>query len=146
VLAPPPLVFLIPLVVGLLLHRIRARPILPPPLARLVGWPLLLGGIVLNVWMVRTMRQSQTPIDPRKSVRRLVTTGPFTLTRNPSYTAFALAYVGIAFLRNTRWPFVFLPAVISIMERGVIEREEAYLERRFGPEYQRYRARVRRWL
>jgi protein-S-isoprenylcysteine O-methyltransferase Ste14 len=32
------------------------------------------------------------------------------------------------------------------MQRGVIAREEAYLRRRFGREYEDYAARVRRWL
>ena len=30
--------------------------------------------------------------------------------------------------------------------RWVIEPEETYLTRRFGPEYQQYRSRVRRWI
>jgi len=36
--------------------------------------------------------------------------------------------------------------VLLVMQRGVITREEAYLRRRFGREYEEYGARVRRWL
>ena len=92
------------------------------------------------------MWRARTPIDPRKSVARLVTHGPFRFTRNPSYLSFAVYYVGIASLVNTRWPLFLLPLVLLVVQRGVIEREEQYLERKFGQEYLRYKARVRRWI
>lgn len=146
VIAPPPAVYLGPLLIGLLIQKRRPAALLPNGLDRVVGWPLVVGGIALNAWLVRTMRRAHTPIDPRKPVTRLVTEGPFRLSRNPSYTSFTMMYVGIASLVNTRWPILFLPAVLGTMRRGVIEREERYLERTFGDEYRRYKARVRRWV
>jgi protein-S-isoprenylcysteine O-methyltransferase Ste14 len=44
------------------------------------------------------------------------------------------------------WPLILLPAVTVIMQKAVIDREESYLERRFGTEYLNYKDRVRRWL
>lgn len=146
VAAPPPLIFAGPLVLGLLLHRVRPLRALPPPLARLIGRPLLVVGIAANAWFIITMRRADTPIDPRQPVRRIVTTGPLRFSRNPSYTSMALIYSGIAAVSNTLWPFLLLPAVLAAMQRGVIEREERYLERTFGQEYTSYKARVRRWL
>lgn len=146
VVAPPPLIFLGPLVLGLLVQRARPVPVLPRPLPLLFGWPLLAGGVALNLWFILTMRRAHTPIDPRQPVSRLVTAGPFQLSRNPSYTSFALIYVGVASLRHAFWPLLLLPAAVLVMQRGVIEREERYLARRFGAEYEQYKARVRRWL
>ena len=47
---------------------------------------------------------------------------------------------------NSLWPLFLLPAVIFGLQRGVIEREERYLERKFADEYRAYCARVRRWF
>ena len=89
---------------------------------------------------------AHTPLDPRKPVRRVITWGPFRFSRNPGYTSLVMTYAGIASVVNTLWPLLFLPAVLAVIRRGVIEREERYLERAFGAEYGQYKARVRRWI
>jgi len=38
-----------------------------------------------------------------------------------------------------------LAPLLIVMERGVIEREERYLEKKFGDAYLAYKSRVRRW-
>jgi protein-S-isoprenylcysteine O-methyltransferase Ste14 len=57
-----------------------------------------------------------------------------------------MMYAGIAALRNALWAIVLLPVALLVIQRGVIEREERYLERKFGEEYLSYKARVRRWI
>jgi protein-S-isoprenylcysteine O-methyltransferase Ste14 len=76
----------------------------------------------------------------------MVVEGPYRVTRNPIYLAFTLLYAGITVLVNALWAALLLPFVLAIMRRGVIDREERYLERRFGDDYLRYKARVRRWI
>ena len=39
-----------------------------------------------------------------------------------------------------------LPLVLVVIDRGVIAREERYLERKFGSEYLDYKRSVRRWI
>jgi protein-S-isoprenylcysteine O-methyltransferase Ste14 len=55
-------------------------------------------------------------------------------------------YTGIASLANALWAILLLPVALLVIQRGVIEREERYLERKFGEEYLRYKAQVRRWI
>jgi protein-S-isoprenylcysteine O-methyltransferase Ste14 len=62
------------------------------------------------------------------------------------YVGFTLMYVGISALANALLPILLLPAVQQLMRRGIIEREERYLERKFGDEYLRYKERVQRWI
>ncbi len=54
--------------------------------------------------------------------------------------------MGIALVVNTLWPIIFLPVGIPLLHYGVIAREESYMERVFGDEYPKYKARVRRWI
>jgi protein-S-isoprenylcysteine O-methyltransferase Ste14 len=76
----------------------------------------------------------------------MVTEGPFRYTRNPAYLSMAMIYAGISSLANALWAILLLPATLLVVQRGVIEREERYLERKFGEEYLRYKERVHRWL
>jgi protein-S-isoprenylcysteine O-methyltransferase Ste14 len=92
------------------------------------------------------MTRARTPIDVHQAPTALVETGPFARTRNPGYLSLALDYSGIALLAGGRWPLLFLPGVLVVVDRGVIRREEVYLERRFGAAYRAYLYRVRRWL
>jgi protein-S-isoprenylcysteine O-methyltransferase Ste14 len=62
------------------------------------------------------------------------------------YMALTLTYLGFAVLSQSAWALLLLPVVLIVMTRRVIRREELYLERRFGAEYIRYKAQVRRWI
>jgi protein-S-isoprenylcysteine O-methyltransferase Ste14 len=143
---PPPLIYLVPLVAGLVLDRRLHLPFLPRGVARGLGWSLLGGGVTLNAWFLKTIRKADVPIRTDKPVPRLTTEGPFRYSRNPSYLALALIYAGIASLRNSLWAMLLLPPVVMVMQREVIGREERYLERAFGEEYLAYKVQVRRWV
>ena len=146
VIAPPPLIYVVFLAFGLLLNRKFPIAPLPRSMTRGLGWPLVGGGVLLLGWFEWTMRHAGTPANPYKPVSRIVTEGPFRYTRNPAYLSMTMIYAGVAALVNALWAFLFLPAALLVMRRGVIEHEERYLERTFGEEYLKYKARVRRWV
>jgi protein-S-isoprenylcysteine O-methyltransferase Ste14 len=143
---PPPLIYMVPLVLGLMLDRIRQVSLLPRGVARGLGWSLMGGGVVLNAWFLKAIRKTNVPLRTDKPVPRLITEGPFRYSRNPSYLALAMIYAGIASLRSSLWAMLLLPAVVMAMHREVIGREERYLERTFGEEYLIYKEKVRRWV
>ena len=143
---PPPLIYVLPLVLGLLLDRRSHIPFLPRRAGRFLGWPLVGGGVLLTRWFRQTMREAEAPIRTDKPVPRLTTEGPFHYSRNPAYLALAMIYAGIASLRNSLWAILPLPLVVYVIQRKVIGREERYLDRTFGEEYLAYKRRVRRWM
>ena len=143
---PPPLIYVVPLVLGLLLDRRARLPFLAHRAARGLGWPLLGSGVMLSRWFLKTMRDAEAPVRTDRPVPRLTTEGPFRYSRNPGYLALAMIYAGIAIVRNSLWAIFLLPLVVYVTQREVIGREERYLERTFGEEYLAYKARVRRWV
>jgi protein-S-isoprenylcysteine O-methyltransferase Ste14 len=106
----------------------------------------LAGGVALMAWFLRTMRKADTPVDVRQPTRHLAVEGPFKYTRNPAYVAFTATYLGICLITRARWSLLLLPAVLAVVDRGVIEREESHLRERFGEDYEEYRRQVRRWI
>jgi protein-S-isoprenylcysteine O-methyltransferase Ste14 len=93
-----------------------------------------------------TSHGARTPVPTNEPTRVLVTTGVHGWTRNPIYLGMFLVYGGIgAAVRNPSILILTLPLAIAI-RYGVVAREEAYLERRFGDTYRDYKARVRRWV
>ena len=85
-------------------------------------------------------------MDPVRPTAAIVTSGPFRFSRNPLYLALTLVYCGLSLAVNSWWGGVVLAPLLVVMHRGVVLREERYLERKFGETYRRYRSQVRRYL
>lgn len=83
---------------------------------------------------------------PARRPPALVTAGPYRFTRNPIYIGFVLVYFGLSIVLTSVWILLLLFPVLLILQRGVVQREEAYLERKFGDAYRAYAERVPRWL
>jgi len=146
VIAPPPLIYAGALAAGLLANRFYRVPFLPRGISRALGWPSVAAGLAIGLLGFREMKRAQTNVDPYKPTTAIVSAGPYRYTRNPLYVGMTLMYAGISARANALPAVLLLPAVLAVMRRSVIEREERYLERKFGDEYLRYKARVRRWI
>jgi len=149
VIARPPALFLAALLLGLASDHLLPFPVAVPE-ADLVHWTiagcLIPIGLALAATGIRNFFRAATPIPTNKPSRALVTTGIHGWTRNPIYLGMFLVYAGIGLAARSPWTLILtLPLAITI-RYGVVAREEAYLERRFGDAYRDYKARVRRWL
>jgi protein-S-isoprenylcysteine O-methyltransferase Ste14 len=146
VFIPPPLYYAAGLVAGAALDRLVGLPIGGRPGTVVAGAALAVAGVALAAAGVIGVIRHRTTIVPHHRVASLVTTGAFRLSRNPMYTALAIAYLGVALLIGSWWPVALWPLVLLAVYLLVIRPEERYLEQRFGSAYADYRARVRRWL
>jgi protein-S-isoprenylcysteine O-methyltransferase Ste14 len=146
VIAPPPLIYAAGLAVGFGLEALLPSTSISPAVRIPLGCALLVAGGTLAATFFGAFRRAGTAVDPREPTTALVTTGPYRLTRNPAYLGLALTYTGIAVVSSSLWVLLPLVPVLVAIDRGVIRREERYLERKFGDAYRRYKARTRRWI
>ena len=146
VVAPPPLIFGIPLAVAL--YEQTSHPLQIAPRLVAIALGIVMFGVALPIFISAVMqfRKANTAVKPYQPTTAIVDTWPYSFSRNPIYLSMALIYVGVSCLFNSWWPIFLLPLVLLVIQRGVIEREEMYLTRKFGDVYIAYRQRVRRWL
>ncbi len=145
----PPVLFGAGLAAGFLLKWLVPVHLVPPSLERPVsfaGWVFALLGLAFGGWAFGTFLKARTTPHPNHPVSALVTWGPYRISRNPMYAGVSAGVVGIALVANTPWLLATLPLVWLALSRLVIDREEAYLERRFGEDYRAFKARTRRWF
>jgi protein-S-isoprenylcysteine O-methyltransferase Ste14 len=149
VVVKPPILFAGAVLVGCLLSWIvPLGPGLGSANARAlaVGGSLALVGFALMALSVREFRRAGTSVIPGEPSTVLLESGPYRFTRNPIYIGFVIFYFGLAVMLTSAWMLLLLIPVLIILQRGVVEREEAYLQAKFGEAYRKYQARVRRWL
>jgi protein-S-isoprenylcysteine O-methyltransferase Ste14 len=147
VIVRPPIAWALAVLAGLALNWLMPLPFLPAVVS--AGW---LGSIVfvlavaLAGWAITTMTRAGSNVPTNLPSTTIVETGPYRFTRNPIYLGMVLGLIGLAIAFNSLWLLMTLVPFALVIHYGVITREEAYLERKFGDVYRRYRARVRRWL
>ncbi len=142
-------VFGIPLLISILLGLIWPLPIA----SSIWRWILIVIGLVLvflGVGVIiaarREFSRHDQPTDPGKPTTRIVSSGVFSISRNPLYLGVVILILGLSLILNSWWVFVLLVIEIFLCHIILIFPEERYLARTFGEEYLAYKRAVRRWL
>jgi protein-S-isoprenylcysteine O-methyltransferase Ste14 len=117
-----------------------------PDVLRLVGFGLVVVGFLFGVAAFMAFRKARTTLDPHGKVSVIVSNGIYRFTRNPIYLGFLLMLIGLPLNSGSYWGVVLAPVFLLSMNSLVIEKEEAYLEKKFKDVYTSYKSRVRRWL
>jgi len=125
--------------IALVMSVLRPRRI-PWRLSRRVGWPLVISGLTIAAWATHSAGQTDLA-----SPNRVVTDGPYAMSRHPMYVAWTTIYVGVACVTRRAWLLLLTPLLVVLIRRE-IEREEERLTELLGPAYTAYRTRVRRYL
>lgn len=149
VIAPPPLIALATLVLGVAADWLWPTKVL----ASVLNWParigfgvaLLLGGAALAVAGEHAFKQVGTNVRPWRPALALATGGIYGYLRNPMYVGLILMLAGLAVLFASDWLVILLLPTALLLHFGVVRREERYLEAKFGEDYRRYKARVPRY-
>ena len=142
----PPTYLLVALVLMALLHFLLPIARFVPTPWNLVGILPLAGGIALNLLADRAFHQVETTVKPFETSRTLLTDGVFRITRNPMYLGYVLILLGVGLLLRSATPFLVVPVFVFLMARVFIGAEERMLRETFGPAWEAYTRRVRRWI
>ncbi len=106
---------------------------------------ILVSGLIISI-VLRCFRRAGTTFDVRQPASVLITEGPYRFSRNPAYVSLTLLYLGIGIFLNYGWILILVAPVFLVMNLWVVRREERHLEAKFGEEFLRYKAAVRRWI
>lgn len=112
-----------------------------------VGMTVFFLGGILPIWAFRTFRFEGTEIDPLSETNhKLITHGPYCLTRNPMYLGLVVVALGMAIWVGA-WPMLAAPVAAFVTANFAhIPFEEAKMRRQFGEAFDAYAGRVRRWV
>ena len=147
VLIWPPLLFALCAGIGIASHFIHAMPVASGTLyIRWLGGILALSSAALAIWAARVMKKAGTNVRPDLPTLAIVRRGPYRFSRNPMYVSLCLLQLAISLLLNDWIPLLLVSVLLAVLHFGVVLREEAYLERKFGSEYLEFKKSARRWI
>lgn len=115
-------------------------------LGRSLGQGLVVLGAVVMALAALQMVLSRTTVIPRRNPSALVTGGLFAWSRNPIYLADAVILTGAILWLDAVLALPLVGSFVWLIQTRFIRDEEARLTEAFGPEFDLWAARVRRWV
>jgi protein-S-isoprenylcysteine O-methyltransferase Ste14 len=147
VIVRPPIAWALAVLAGLALQWLMPLRFMPAAVsAPLLGGAVVVVAVALFAWAIATISRAGSQVPTNRPTTTIVDAGPYRFTRNPIYLGMFLGIAGLAIAFDSLWLLLALVLFALIIRYGVVAREEAYLERKFGDVYRGYRSRVRRWL
>jgi protein-S-isoprenylcysteine O-methyltransferase Ste14 len=145
---PPPIVVVTVAVIMIGWAAIAGGLHLPPASLAIIAIIVLAAGLGVAASGIREFRRAKTTINPTapQQASTIVSTGVFGMTRNPMYLGMTTVLTGLALLLASPWALAGPLAFALYIQRFQIQPEERALSAKFGPAYEQYKARVRRWL
>jgi protein-S-isoprenylcysteine O-methyltransferase Ste14 len=144
---PPPLVFLIAIVVGYLLQRLTV------PLGvgsstsmRTFGVAVAVAGVAVGGSAIALFRRTGQDPTPWKPSPSMIGQGAYRFSRNPMYIGMTLVQLGVGIVMNNLWIVLLALIALGVVHFIAVLPEERYLSGRFGVEYDKYRSRDRRYF
>lgn len=101
-------------------------------IVRIAGCILLTIAVALIASAAKIMFGAGTTPNPTRPSTVIVRNGPYRFTRNPMYLAWELICIGVGLVANALWPIVMAVPAAILTRWLVIDKEEHYLEQKFG--------------
>ncbi|MGL4490732.1 MAG: methyltransferase family protein [Rhizobiaceae bacterium] len=111
-----------------------------------IGVMLIVVALFIDFKAMSLMHAKKTTIMPNKGADHLVTTGAFSISRNPIYLANTMLTIGAGVCFGIIWFIPLALAAAFLTQKLAIEREEKHLASKFGKPWRDYTHKVRRWI
>ena len=113
---------------------------------RIIGCAITAVGVLTFIMSVAQMKDNWRAGVQREDKTNLVTTGIYSISRNPAFLGFDLMYIGILFT-FFNWYLCFATSfVLVFFHLQIVNVEEEFLIEAFGEEYVQYKKKVCRYL
>jgi len=143
---PPPLVFLVALLIGLWWDSPWLSGGSVAAVPTMIGAIIALSGAGLIVVAALGHRRAGTNLEPWHPTTAIIDTSVYGFSRNPIYLGMAVVQFGIAISAGSLGALIMIVPAVLFIQFYVIAREERYLEAKFGAAYTDYKNRVRPWF
>lgn len=111
------------------------------PLRFIIGIPLVLIGVLLLIWGIRTLGINNTS----GSAAGFVKNGPYRFTRNPQYLGDMMLFVGLCLCTNSLYLWITHTLLILVFLATPLAEEE-WLKKEYGEVYEIYFGNTSRFL
>lgn len=143
---PPPFLLLVAIAISYLVSSMFPGLKFNDASFNILGLALVPAGIVLILWAGNTLRRHKTSLHHRDKPSKLVSTGPYSWSRNPMYLGLLLISIGTALLFANVLAFVGPVIFFAFTSLLIIPFEEDMLTKVFGKSYRSYTKHIRRWV
>ena len=113
---------------------------------RIVGIILTVAGVLAFILSVVQMKDNWRAGVQREEKTNLVTTGIYSVSRNPAFLGFDLMYIGILLSFFNWYLCVVTVFALVLFHLQIINVEEEFLAEAFGEEYLQYKRSVCRYF
>ena len=143
---PPPIIALLCIVINYL-STYLINPIKLPNI-EIIGGLILFLGVATAVLAIILFKKEKTTVNPMKpeETTTLITTGIFSITRNPMYLGLFFVICSTVLLFGSWFGIIILIFFVWYITKFQIIPEEEAMEKLFGVKYDEYRQKVRRWI
>jgi protein-S-isoprenylcysteine O-methyltransferase Ste14 len=119
--------------------------LLPLDFSFILGFLLMFSGVILFAWVRWTMAGSWRVGIDTGTTSKLITSGPFRFSRNPTYISLYIMHIGSYFISQDLL-FLFLLGIYLVANHLLILEEERKLDRIYGEPYRAFKQRTGRYL
>lgn len=142
----PPLLLLFAIALSYLVSRMFPGLTFNDASFNILGLALVPAGIALILWAGDTLTRHKTTTRHQGKPSKLVSTGPYSWSRNPIYLGFLLISIGTALLFANVLAFVGPVIFFAFTSLLIIPFEEEMLTKVFGKSYKSYTKHIRKWV